>query len=597
MDNQHRRPKAEVHQRHRSSGIVQRPTKWLGWLVPLVVVSVLAACSGVDEPTVTPTPTATPIPVATPTPTPAPTPTPTPVPGPQEVTSSYLAAFNAGDVEALRDIYADDVVFTLGNLPYGPTGQPITDSHVGKGAVIDENLQSIAANARITLSDADVVGNALRGGFSYTDDDKIGSLGPLTDTLETVVLSGEITSVTMTFDGETYQRWKAVIAPVPVPPIAFGEEATGQDIMEQLPAEEGECIRRGLGDMEYSQFLRSDFSQDSEQLENDLLSRCLSNESISRFFIGYVVIGLGGLADASIACMSNALSEHDLKTIFFDEVAWGEAFQAMVGCLNDEESARAEASGFFEGDEEEIGSPGLVDVGDGRQLYLTCQGEGSPTVVMETGGAGHSESWRFVKPDVTKFTHVCAYDRSGTGRSSSLPPHGTIQAIAEELHALLAAAGVHPPYVLVGHSLGGIIIRQFVTQYPDEIVGMVMVDTSSGDPRDRLQAVLTPEEWQLYGNPGHDADMVFPDGADFLGPDLADIPLVVLSAGIVGRDAPPDVAERINNVRLEMHQELLDLSSNSSHVIAEESDHGIPRNQPELVVDAIQWVVEEARSR
>ena len=82
-----------------------------------------------------------------------------------------------------------------------------------------------------------------------------------------------------------------------------------------------------------------------------------------------------------------------------------------------------------------------------------------------------------------------------------------------------------------------------------------------------------------------------------MGPDLADIPLVVLSAGIVGRDAPPDVAERINNVRLEMHQELLDLSSNSTHVIAEESDHGIPRNQPELVVDAIQWVVEEARSR
>ena len=99
----------------------------------------------------------------------------------------------------------------------------------------------------------------------------------------------------------------------------------------------------------------------------------------------------------------------------------------------------------------------LVDVGDGRQLYLACEGQGSPTVVMEAGGAGNSESWRFVQPEVAKFTRVCAYDRAGTGRSSSVTKHGTIQAIAEELHALLPTAGFDHPYVLVGHSLGGII--------------------------------------------------------------------------------------------------------------------------------------------
>ena len=178
-----------------------------------------------------------------------------------------------------------------------------------------------------------------------------------------------------------------------------------------------------------------------------------------------------------------------------------------------------------------------------------------------------------------------------------MPPHATIKAIAEDLHALLAVADVYPPYVLVGHSLGGIIIRQFATQYLDETAGMVMVDTSGTDPRDRIQAALTPEEWQRYGAASHAANFVFPAGADLLGPDLGDIPLVVLTAGIVGSDVPPDLAEKVQNVRLEMHRELLDLSTNSTHLIAEESDHAIPSNQPELVVEAISQVVAAVRNQ
>ncbi|MBI2856638.1 MAG: alpha/beta hydrolase [Chloroflexi bacterium] len=241
------------------------------------------------------------------------------------------------------------------------------------------------------------------------------------------------------------------------------------------------------------------------------------------------------------------------------------------------------------------GAQGMIDVGDGRELYLACEGEGSPTVVMEAGGAGNSESWRFVQPDVTKFTRVCAYDRAGTGRSSSLPPHRTTRAIAEDLHALLAAADVHPPYVLVGHSLGGIIVHQFATEYPDDIVGMVMVDSSGVDPRDRLQAALTPEEWQQYGSTSHDPNFVFPEGPFLLVPDLRDIPLVVLSAGIVRSDAPPDVAKRIYDVQMEMQREVLGLSTNSTQVIVEDSDHAIPLNRPDLIADAIRQVVEAVR--
>jgi hypothetical protein len=88
---------------------------------------------------------------------------------------------------------------------------------------------------------------------------------------------------------------------------------------------------------------------------------------------------------------------------------------------------------------------------------------------------------------------------------------------------------------------------------------------------------------------------VFPEGVDILGPDLGDIPLVVLSAGIGRSDVPPDLAEKIDDVRLEMHRELLGLSTNSTRIIAEDSDHAIPSNQPELIVTAIRQVVEAVR--
>ena len=243
------------------------------------------------------------------------------------------------------------------------------------------------------------------------------------------------------------------------------------------------------------QFLQKSFS-DTSEADEQVLSRCLGQESLSRFFIGFAVSELGELSDASIACMGDALSRHDLRAVFFgdDDTAWGEAFQAMTGCLSDEEEARVDAAGFFQpsGDEGPTGSPGLVDVG-GRQLYLTCQGEGSPTVVMEAGGRGNSGSWQLVQPEVAQFTRVCAYDRAGNGYSESAPVLDTAQTISDELHSLLANARIDGPYVLVGHSLGGILVRVFASRYLDEVVGMVLVDTGHGDPVARFQSVLTPE--------------------------------------------------------------------------------------------------------
>ena len=254
--------------------------------------------------------------------------------------------------------------------------------------------------------------------------------------------------------------------PAPLPPIVVAEGVARQDVMAQLPVAEVECTRQSLGEAAFGQFSRGDFSEEPSETEEEALSRCLSEQSLSRFFIGLAVDELGRLGDDTLVCMGDALSERDLHAVFFGEGDWGETLQAMDGCLNDEERVRAEPGGLF-GDvagEGPTGSPGLVDVG-GRQLYLTCEGEGSTTVVMEAGGRGNSGSWYLVQPFVAHFTRVCAYDRAGTGYSESAPALETAQEIADELHSLLASAGVDGPYVLVGHSLGGILVRVFAHRY------------------------------------------------------------------------------------------------------------------------------------
>ena len=574
----------------------------------LVSTLILAACESVATPTPAPTATGTPPPsptlTASPTPTSIPTPTLAPVPGPHELTNALLAAFNAGDVEALRDIYSDNVVFTQGNMPYGPGGQPITSSDTGKGAVIAEQFQVIEANAKITLSDTSASGNVFRGRFSYTDDrTSLANIGLLTGAWETVAEGGKIIRITMTFDEETFDRWRTAVisASAPLPPIVVADGTSREVVMEQLPGSEMECIRQILGEAAFGRFARGDFSQDTSEAEEEALSLCLSNESLARFFIGFAVSELGGLGDATIACMGSELMERDMQAVFFGETAWGETFQAMVGCLSDDEMALAEASGFFggEGDEGLTGSPGLVDVG-GRQLYLTCKGDGSPTVVMEAGGRGNSGSWHLVQPSVAGFTRVCAYDRAGTGYSESAPVLDTAQQIADELHNLLKTAGIDGPYVLVGHSLGGHLMRTFANRYLNEVVGMVLVDTGHGDPSARFQSVLTQEEWQLVRDAilHKDQGFTLPEGLDLLGPDLGDIPLVVLTAGRRGvSPLPPDIAQRLNQVQQDTQEELLNLSSNNTHITVADSGHSIQIDRPDVVVDAIQQVVEEIISR
>jgi pimeloyl-ACP methyl ester carboxylesterase len=122
----------------------------------------------------------------------------------------------------------------------------------------------------------------------------------------------------------------------------------------------------------------------------------------------------------------------------------------------------------------------LVDVG-GYRLHLYCVGTGTPTAILESGLATPAPVWAWVQPAVATATRVCAYDRADVGWSDPGPAPRDARQIARELHALLGAAGVAGPYVLVGHSYGGKYVRVYAADYPTEVAGMVLVDTSHPD--------------------------------------------------------------------------------------------------------------------
>ena len=165
-------------------------------------------------------------------------------------------------------------------------------------------------------------------------------------------------------------------------------------------------------------------------------------------------------------------------------------------------------------DNKPFGDNGLIDIGGGRKMYLECRGTGSPTVVLISGRSDRSDIWQTVVntatpgpgvfPAVAKYTKVCAYDRPGTvkimnntiepGRSTSVPQPVTPKDAVEDLHALLTAAKVPGPFVLVAHSYGGLIARLFAETYPSEVVGLVLIDTLT----EFLYDSLTPMQQALW---------------------------------------------------------------------------------------------------
>ena len=266
---------------------------------------------------------------------------------------------------------------------------------------------------------------------------------------------------------------------------------------------------------------------------------------------------------------------------------------------------------------------GKVDVG-GYGLYIKCSGEGSPTVVLDSG-LGHGWStWSRVMNEIPSHisTRVCAYDRAGLAGSDPAPSSPrTNQDMVEDLHTLLANANIPGPYVLVAHSLAGFTARLFADQYPRDVVGMVWVDSSHPDELSDLLLLLPPESPDeipgvqelrrflvtVLDNPMQAAEhwdceasavQVRATGS------LGSIPLVVLTRDVTdlrnwkryfGADFPPELAQSLEQSHLPRQEELAELSSNSTHIIVKDSGHEIHEDQPDAVVDAIKSVVESVR--
>ena len=275
---------------------------------------------------------------------------------------------------------------------------------------------------------------------------------------------------------------------------------------------------------------------------------------------------------------------------------------------------------------------GLVDIGDGRRLYLECRGTGSPTVVLEAGFRTRADVWSddliqpeaprtMVFPGVAAFTRVCAYDRPGTAtvtddvvlpsRSDPLAMPRTAAESVHDLHALLAAGEVPGPYVLVGHSYGGMLMRLYASTYPDEVVGLVLVDAFSEGLEDRM----TPQQWAAYEElfqPVPEALAGYPD-LEFTDLDLStsqvrdaaeamplpSLPLVVLSRGqpmAMPADLPGGLTgEGLERAWTAEQQRLAALLPGARQVIAAESEHYIQLQQPELVIAAVRHVVDAVR--
>jgi pimeloyl-ACP methyl ester carboxylesterase len=134
-----------------------------------------------------------------------------------------------------------------------------------------------------------------------------------------------------------------------------------------------------------------------------------------------------------------------------------------------------------EADKKNFQPPGnLIDVG-GFKMHIDCVGEGSPTVILEALSGGFSSYWAWIQPEVAKQVRVCAYDRAGYGWSENDSQPESPQRTAQNLHTLLTNGGIEGPYIMVGHSKGGLYVREYAALYPQEVVGLVLLDSSHPD--------------------------------------------------------------------------------------------------------------------
>lgn len=293
-------------------------------------------------------------------------------------------------------------------------------------------------------------------------------------------------------------------------------------------------------------------------------------------------------------------------------------------------------------------APGkMVDIG-GYRLHINCTGDnnGGPTVILEAGTGCSSTDWALVQPEIAKFAKVCSYDRAGYGWSESSPKERTSRNIVEELHTLLNNAQVPKPYIIVGHSFGGLNARLYASMYPDEVAGVILVDSGHEDQFAKIPSSLTsskvnlslmvfmfmtytginrllmhlpqmqkqfeklPENYRKIlssqrssvknlkttlqeGFKAKESCLQLKEAGGFLGTK----PLIVISAGKFPTKDEMGISQEncdeLCNALKTLQQALLSKSSNVKQIIATNSGHMIPLEQPDIIVEAVSEMLQK----
>jgi pimeloyl-ACP methyl ester carboxylesterase len=225
----------------------------------------------------------------------------------------------------------------------------------------------------------------------------------------------------------------------------------------------------------------------------------------------------------------------------------------------------------------------------GHRMYYECAGSGRPTILLEAGLGGDHRSWAAVAPALARTTRTCSYDRAGLGFSATAGANRTGRDEVSDLQALLEEAHVGAPYVLVGHSYGGMLAHEFASAHPHDVAGLVLVDASHPRQAQRFLAALgrqrpgeNPVREQLRtflrSNPPNEEhlDMKASFAQAASAGRLGRVPLVVITAG---RENDPrlglNLKRLLDRTWLSLQDDLARMSTNSVHVVADLSHHDV----------------------